>query len=225
MPSAGGRRSQRTTVLTVAAAVLALLVGVLAGRALPSAPEESSVDVGFARDMSTHHAQAVGMATTAVQRLDGDVEDEAEVDTLALDILLTQQNQVGRMQSMLISWGRSLAAPGQAMRWMHPDGGTGHGHEGRAAAGSATMPGMATPAELAELQELDGRALQLRFLQLMLRHHEGGLEMAETARDRATTEQVRNLAGAIAAGQRQESKVLEDLLRERGGEPLPLEGS
>lgn len=41
------------------------------------------------------------------------------------------------------------------------------------------MPGMASPADLARLRELRGRDQDVRFCQLMIRHHQGGVAMAE----------------------------------------------
>ena len=203
----------RRAALAVAALLVTLLGGVLAGRALPTAPGEASVDVGFCRDMADHHAQAVAMALEAVRRT-----GDGEVRTLAVDVLLTQQNQIGRMQALLGAWDRPVASAGPRMGWMEGPG----GHGGHAGGAGSTMPGMASAAEMAELGRLTGQELEVRFLQLVLRHHEGGFDMAAYAREHATTEQVRDLARSIADGQRQEAQVLAELLRERGGRPLPL---
>ena len=43
------------------------------------------------------------------------------------------------------------------------------------------MPGMATEEELAGLRSLSGTAFDVEFLRLMIRHHQGGREMAEYA--------------------------------------------
>ena len=53
--------------LGVLAAVLLLAAGVSVGYLIPTlrAPGEDSVDAGFARDMSVHHAQAVEMGMFA----------------------------------------------------------------------------------------------------------------------------------------------------------------
>jgi uncharacterized protein (DUF305 family) len=59
------------------------------------------------------------------------------------------------------------------------------------------------------------------FLQLMLRHHEGGLEMAEYAAQHAAKGFVRNLAEKIVESQENESKLMRELLAQRGGKPLP----
>lgn len=215
--TAPSRRGLVRGLLGAGALLLTGTGGVLLGRALPTAPQESSVDVGFCRDMANHHAQAVTMATAAVQRA-----PSQEVRTLAVDVVLTQQNQIGRMQALLVSWGRALASPGESMRWMADHS----GHDMTGMSGTdmgGLMPGMATAAELGGLEQLAGGEYEVRFLQLLLRHHEGGLSMAEYGRDHATTDDVRSLAAAIATSQRQESTVLTDLLRARGWEPLPLE--
>ena len=54
----------------------------------------------------------------------------------------------------------------------------GHQHDVGA---NGLMPGMATPAQMTKLQTLHGSALDIFFLQLMIRHHQGGIEMAQYA--------------------------------------------
>jgi len=206
----------RRALLVVVALLLALVGGILLGRALPTAPGEQSVDVGFARDMSTHHAQAVSMAFEAIG-----TAPTPEVRQLAVDIVGTQQNQVGRMQELLVVWGRPLVSQTPAMAWMTgTDVHTRH-LAAQAATGSTLMPGMATGAELARLQSETGEVFEVDFLQLMLRHHEGGIQMAEVGAARATTPEVRDLATAIEQSQQGEVTVLTDLLAERGAQPLP----
>nr|WP_179756936.1 DUF305 domain-containing protein [Kineococcus aurantiacus] len=205
----------RGALLAAVGLLLALVLGVLAGRALPTAPGANSVDVGFARDMATHHAQAVAMAYTAVQ-----TAPSAEVRQLAVDIASTQGNQAGRMQQLLLSWGQPLSRAGTpVMAWM---AGTDlHARHEVEQAQGRPMPGMATAAEVARLGTETGRTFEVDFLQLMLRHHEGGVEMAQYGAEHATTQEVRDLARAIAASQRAESEVLTGYLAARGAQPLP----
>nr|WP_276610649.1 DUF305 domain-containing protein [Kineococcus siccus] len=183
---------------------------------MPTAPGEQSVDVGFARDMSTHHAQAVAMAFDALQ-----TAPTPEVRQLALDMVGTQQNQVGRLQQLLVVWGRPLAGSTPVMGWMTGTDAHDRHLAAQASTGSTLMPGMATGAELARLQSEDGAVFEVHFLQLVLRHHQGGIEMAEVGADRATTPEVRDLARAIAASQEGEVAVLTELLADRGAQPLP----
>lgn len=206
----------RRVLLTVVALLLALVVGVLAGRALPHSPGGQSADVGFSRDMTTHHAQAVSMAFEAVQKA-----PSADVRQLAVDIASTQGNQMGRMQELLITWDQPLATTGEVMAWMA--GTDAHSRHLAEQAQGRTMPGMATAAELARLQAETGDTFEVDFLQLMLRHHEGGIEMATIGADRATTPEVRTLATAIETSQQGETVVLQDMLTARGAQPLPLD--
>ena len=96
---------------------------------------------------------------------------------LAFDIATTQTNQVGRMQGWLALWG------------LPPTGGDADGVDGRTTwpactwrGGSGLMPGMATEDELAEpARRCPGTAFDVEFLRLMIRHHQGGLPMAQYA--------------------------------------------
>ena len=215
-----GRRL-RGVLLAVIAVGLVALGGALAvalgiGRTDP--PAGDSVDAGFARDMSTHHLQAVEMANLALART-----EDPGVRQLAFDISSTQTNQAGRMQGWLSLWGLPRT-DGEVMAWMDSamdgmDGGT--GHAGHGADDGAPMPGMATEAELAELRSGSGTAFGVRFLQLMARHHQGGLEMAEYGRDSATVPAVQRLAVSIAETQAAETTTIVSLLEARGGAPLP----
>ena len=108
-------RWTRAALLAVIAVGLVLAGGGLAvalGIGRTDLPAGDSVDAGFARDMSTHHLQAVEMANLALER-----SDDAEVRQLAFDISSTQTNQAGRMQGWLSLWG--LPRTGDAvMAWM-----------------------------------------------------------------------------------------------------------
>ena len=206
----------RAALLAVIAVGLVLAGGGLAvalGIGRTDLPAGDSVDAGFARDMSTHHLQAVEMANLALER-----SDDAEVRQLAFDISSTQTNQAGRMQGWLSLWGLPRTG-GAVMAWMGAS--MDHSMHDAAAADGAGMPGMATEAELAELRDLSGTAFDVRFLQLVIRHHQGGLEMAEYARDHAAVPAVRQLAGSIAETQAAETTTMEAMLRKRGGSPLP----
>jgi uncharacterized protein (DUF305 family) len=55
----------------------------------------------------------------------------------------------------------------------------------------------------------------------MMRHHQGGLEMAEYAQEHGETDVVRTLARSIAESQTAETRLMSGMLEERGGTPLP----
>ncbi len=95
--------------------------------------------------------------------------------------------------------------------------GSGHDHTET----DGLMPGMATQAEMTKLQTMTGKALDIYFLQLMLRHHQGGLPMVQWASSHASTDYVRNAAQKMFDSQNGEVIQMEGLLRERGASPLP----
>ncbi len=207
----------------VAAAVLVLLLvgataGLLVARSDSSAvpiPAADSVDVEFAQDMIVHHQQAVQMA--AWER---DHTTDLDLHQLSFDIESTQTAQVGRMQGWLELWGAAGQPVGRPyMTWMAPD--ASHGGMDMGAGGVTTMPGMATAADLKNLRAATGKQLDVLFLQLMLRHHEGGSSMLADAAQHATQPQVRNLAAQMLSSQSAEAEYMKQLLAQRGAAPLP----
>jgi uncharacterized protein (DUF305 family) len=207
----GRRRRVLVAVLVTAGAVLLACAAFLVGRSAENgvAPPvaESSVDAGFARDMAVHHEQAVLMASyTRIHA------PSSQIRSLATSIDTQQQLEVGRMQGWLDAWGLGRTSDVPAMAWV--PGHSEHGAHG-------TMPGMATPAELDRLVNLSGKRLEVRFLQLMIRHHQGGLPMAQHATEHARTSYVRRLAASMVLEQQRETDLMLHLLEERGGSPLP----
>jgi uncharacterized protein (DUF305 family) len=213
-----GRRWLTAVLIAVIAAGLLAVGGGLAvalGIGRTAEPVANSVDAGFARDMSRHHLQAVEMANLATTR-----STDPDVLRLAFDIASTQTNQVGRMQGWLTLWGLPLTS-GDTMAWMDDTEMPGMDHGAMGHADGAVMPGMATEAELAQLRGLSGTPFDVMFLQLMIRHHQGGLEMAQYGQQHASEAVVRGLARSIAETQTAETTTMEEMLRARGGTPLP----
>jgi uncharacterized protein (DUF305 family) len=194
-----GRRWRVGTVGVALAIVLGLLLGYAAGVLTPRllAPGDSSPEAGFARDMSTHHAQAVEMGMLAAKN-----GENSGVRTVGEDIALTQQGQIGMMSAWLRDWGLGPTGDDAPMAWM-PDG--------ERSVENGLMPGMATEAEMTTLRNASGPAVDRLFLQLMLRHHLGGIHMAEAAVDQADDDDVRWLAQTMIDGQRKEISVLQQL--------------
>jgi len=209
----GGRSLRIALIAVIAVAALALgcAAGYLVGHRGEATPGISSVDAGFAWDMSVHHQQAVTMAGYT-----RDHTTDGVIRTLAYDIETSQFNQVGQMQGWLDSWGLPPQNPNTPMSWM--SGMTGMNmHMGS----DGLMPGMATQAQVSKLETLTGMPLEVLFLQLMLRHHQGGLPMAQWAASHAQEAYVRNAAQKMVTGQSAEILLMEQLLRERGASPLP----
>lgn len=217
--------SMQRAAVFAAAALAVLLVGAAIGMLItratidePSVPARGSVDVGFSQDMAVHHTQAVTMATIELGR-----SSDREVRNLAFDIQTSQQNQVGQMNGFLAVWNQPSLPSGNYMQWMAGSDGHDHGMAGMGMpqGGVKQMPGMATTAELTKLRTLTGKDLDIYFLQLMIRHHEGGYPMAQYALDHAQTDAVRTLADSIIKTQGAEVTTMTDMLTKRGAKPLP----
>jgi uncharacterized protein (DUF305 family) len=223
---AEARPSWSRPVVITASALAVLLLGAALGmfltqRAMSSGeqamPAAGSVEVGFAQDMSVHHLQAVTMASWA-----RDHSTDPQVKQLAFDIETSQLEQVGRMKGWLMLWGQPEQSPGPYMAWMTQPA----GHDGMAMpmttaqSADAPMPGMATNAELGKLRSLTGRDLDVYFLQLMLRHHEGGTAMAQYAHDHTSVDAVKTLTESILESQGAEMQLMKQMLAARGAQPL-----
>jgi uncharacterized protein (DUF305 family) len=181
--------------------VLGLLVGLaIAYLALqPKTPADDSVDAGFLRDMSTHHAQAVEMSMIAHAN-----STNASVVTLASDIALTQHGQVATMQAWLRDWKLSPTSSQEPMAWMPGSAGS---------VVNGLMPGMATPDQMANLRTATGKDLDIQFLTLMRQHHLGGLHMAQEIVKLSKNEDVTWLAKTMVAGQQGELNLIDDMLK------------
>ncbi|WP_028926669.1 DUF305 domain-containing protein [Pseudonocardia acaciae] len=200
--------------LLLLGAAVGLLLALPGSSSTPTAPGPHSVDVGFAQDMTVHHEQAVQMATW-----ERDHTTDPELRQLAYDMESGQSRQIGHMQGWLGLWGASSLPTGPFMRWMPadmPGHGSSAGHTG-----VTHMPGMATDAELRQLRATTGKPLDVYFLQLMLRHHEGGTAMLSYAAHAASQPDVRNLAAQMLTAQTTESQYMRHLLAARGATPLP----
>lgn len=202
-----GLRTVLIAALVVAALVIAGAVGWLIGERGSSSVSASSVDAGFARDMSAHHDQAVQMAGYT-----RDHTDNPSIKLLAYDIETAQYVELGQMQGWLDGWGLSRSSNLAQMSWM-----SGHDH----LAADGLMPGMATQSEINKLLSLTGKPLDIYFLQLMIRHHQGGIPMAQYAAVHAGQSYVQDLARKMVQNQSNEIVTMEQLLRQLGGSPLP----
>jgi uncharacterized protein (DUF305 family) len=86
-----------------------------------------------------------------------------------------------------------------------------HGTEGAHSPGDP-MPGLATAEQIAELKSLTGADAEKLFLELMIAHHQGAIEMAEAVLDRTDVRVVRELATTIVNSQTGEIAYMQTLL-------------
>ena len=104
------------------------------------------------------------------------------------------------------------------MAWMMAD--AGHHVVGD----DMAMPGMASPADLTRLQRARGRDNEVAFLQLMIRHHQRGIDMAAYAVRHTSTNAVHQTAVAMIDEQSQEIILMAHLLEQRASAQLPTHG-
>ena len=201
------------SVAVVVVAVVAFSVGRLSTLA-DAPPTDTSVEAGFARDMQVHHQQGVELAMVV-----RDATDDPDVRLLAYDIATTQAQQSGQLYGWLRGWGLSQAGSEPSMTWMTrapADGGDTHSaHVSVVHAAGAPMPGLATPEQVTALRASTGVDAERRFLELMIAHHRGAIEMADAALERSSNAVLVPFATSIVQSQEAEIALMEDLLAAR----------
>jgi uncharacterized protein (DUF305 family) len=204
----------------------AVVVVVATHHAAAPAPKHvlSEMDTGFSQDMSVHHQQAVTLADVLAPGVDDDVR------VLADQIRTKQIFEIGQMTG----WLQAADAPpvsAHPMAWVtapHGAGGADGRHSGHTQAMSMPgmesdamiMPGMASRADLARLQGLKGRDNEILFLQLMFRHHQGGIDMAMYVFNHTETGFVRQAALAMARDQGEECALMTSIMSRLNASPL-----
>jgi uncharacterized protein (DUF305 family) len=182
-PSRGAVGRRFGTAVVALAVAVGLLLGYAAGWSTPSLtrPGDTSAEAGFARDMTTHHTQAVQMALVAFKH-----GQDPAVTQLGVDIVTGQQGEIGIMQTWLRQWQLDPTGSEPAMAWM-PDGEQ-FLREG------GLMPGMATKEEMDKLEAARGHELDVLFLDMMVKHHLGGIHMVDAILDQSDNAQVTEAA-------------------------------
>jgi uncharacterized protein (DUF305 family) len=195
----------RRLIVAVFAVVIGLTLAYTAGWFSPRllSPGDASPEAGFARDMSTHHRQAVDMGFIAYAHA-----TTPAVRALAYDIATSQEYQIGQMETWLSDWGLLFTSSRPAMAWM-PEGERQLQPDGR-------MPGLASRAEMDQLRNATGKDVDILFCQLMIRHHLGGIHMVDEILKISSNDPVRALATSMRGGQQSEIAALQDLLTDMG---------
>lgn len=124
-------------------------------------------DVSFMQGMIPHHEQALVMAELVSERT-----NQAELGQIAGRIKASQKDEIEFMQSWLADRDEPISNNDLYMRHSHSD-----------QANGSIMKGMATQEQMAELAAANATAFDRLFLQLMIAHHEGAVEMVENLLD------------------------------------------
>lgn len=166
------------------AVMLALLTGCSTHKDITHAASNLFNDaaVMFTEMMIPHHQQAIELADIALSK-----SNNPEVIALAEKIKVAQAPEISEMQS-----------------WLSDVKDAAHNH-------GMEMPGYIDEAAIAKFESLNGNAFDVRFLELMIAHHRGAIDMANEVLTNAN-EDVKNLALEIVNSQTSEITEMQNLI-------------
>lgn len=159
--------------------------GTVAGGSLNDA------DVEFAQGMIAHHEQALAMAEIA---LDPNIGASPEVVDLATRIQATQEPEI----QVMTAWLTAANEP----TTMDMSG----GHD------MSSMDGMMSAEEMDALAAATGPEFDQMWLEMMIAHHEGAIDQAETVKANGANAEVLALADEIISTQEGEITEMQALL-------------
>ena len=177
----------------------------------------NDADVAFAQMMIVHHQGAIQMADLAPSRA-----QNQDVRALAARIKAAQAPEIDQMTSWLTAWG---AAPsmmsgsatsgmgGMDMGGMDMGGMDMGGTTSAAESSAMSMPGMMSGDQMQQLESASGAAFDKMFLELMIVHHQGAIEMAETEIADGSNPEAVALAQKIKSDQTAEIAEIQALLQ------------
>jgi len=161
----------------------------------------NTADVTFAQSMIQHHAQAIQMVILTQERsLDSRVEE------LANSVRDAQVPEIETMSDWLTVWGEEV-----------PETSLSHSNAGHdiddssGTEGMDDMPGMTSKEDMQSLEDASDAEFQSLWLDLMIEHHQGAVEVAQTEQDHGHFEPALSLADRIVATQTREIATMEDL--------------
>ncbi len=135
-----------------------------------AASSYTTADVKFMQGMIGHHQQAVEMA-----ELIGERTNTEEIVAIGGRIESSQADEIEFMNSWLSDRGEKTVMVSMMDGMDHSK----MDHSKHAMMDHSKMAGMATPEQMAELATLKGTEFDRMFLTLMIRHHEGAIDMVD----------------------------------------------
>jgi uncharacterized protein (DUF305 family) len=201
-----GPRRWQVVALVVALCFVAGVLGWMIGR--PGDAKFNDVDVGFLSDMQYHHGGAVGLGFEYLPN-----EHDSLVAQYAREIIVGQAQEISTMNSYLDQAGGEddpAVNDDVAMDWMGEP------------VPRDKMPGMPTEAEIARLKAATGLAADDVFTELMIKHHAGGVAMADYAAEHGENGAVKRLATSMAKLQRAEIAEMNSRRRALGLAPVDV---
>lgn len=149
-------------------------------------------DVAFATNMIPHHEQAVELSAMVPER-----STNPELKTLAEQIAAAQEPEIRAMRVLLVQWNEN------------PDASTGRGeHEGH-----GDMQGMVDEPTMAKLRTLSGPEFDKLWLESMISHHQGAIEMARAEVANGENVDAKRMAQTMIDTQQAEIDHMNQMLR------------
>lgn len=180
------KRLLSALALTVIAVLTLAACG--SGSSTSSSSDFNDADVTFAQDMIPHHKQAVMMSKMAVKNA-----SSPRVKDLAKKIAAAQGPEIETMQGWLKDWGKP------------EDGSMGGMTKGG-------MAGMMSNGDMKSLMGAKGAAFDKMFLTMMIAHHKGAIEMAQTEQKDGENADAKALAEDIEKAQTDEMALMKKVL-------------
>jgi uncharacterized protein (DUF305 family) len=194
-------RFTRALAATAAAMTLAL-AGCSSSGPSTDGSGHNEADVDFAGDMIQHHAQALEMVDLTLGR-----DLDPEVARLADQIRAAQAPEIEKMADWLEEWGEPVPPTSRDHANAHAE------EHGENPAVNADMPGMMTADQMDSLEAASGEEFQSMWLEMMVDHHEGAVEMATTETEEGENAQAVSLAEEIIEAQEKEIATMQDMLK------------
>jgi uncharacterized protein (DUF305 family) len=167
---------------------------------VPDGAEFNATDVYFAQGMIPHHAQAIQMADMALE-----ISTNPDVTALAEQIKAAQSPEIDQMTTWLTDWGQTVPDPDAPM------------DENMVGAEGMMMTGMMSEADMARMGNATGADFDRMFLEMMILHHEGAIEMAEQELAEGKHQPTKDLAQAVITGQAAEIDEMNALIADLPG--------
>lgn len=192
-----------TRALAATAAALTLtLAGCSSTESSAGGEGFNDADVDFTTDMIQHHAQALSMVDLTMGR-----ELDPEMVELTEQIRAAQAPEIEKMVDWLEEWDQPVPETSRDHANAHAED---HGAGG---AVDADMPGMMSAEEMTALENAPDADFEELWLQMMIEHHQGAVEMAEIEVEEGESAQATGLAEEIISAQEDEISHMQDMLK------------
>ena len=174
---------------------------------IPASEPFNDADVSFATGMIPHHAQALVMVDMTRGR-----DLDPEFEALTEQISAAQAPEIETMAGWLSDWDQPIPETMRDHANAESDGSHDMGDMGQM--DDEDMPGMMSDQDFDDLEMMSGGGFEEMWLEMMIEHHEGAIEMAEEEIDEGEFPAAVDLAQSIVESQQAEIEQMEQMLDE-----------